>query len=124
MAFKKQDLINQSVEVIKQNDIIFIEELISYLPCSSKTFYNYELHNLQSIKEQIEKNRVMKKVELRAKWYKSENATLQIALYKLLATTEEYSKLTNSYSNQQNEFAEPPNIIINLQGKELKDFIK
>lgn len=114
MAFKKEELINQSIEAIKSNEILFIEELVSYLPCSMKTFYNYKLQDLQDIKEQLERNRIMKKIGLREKWYNSENATLQIALYKLLANENEYNRLTNQSNETQSQIAEPPQIIIRL----------
>ena len=114
MAFKKEELINQSVEAIKNNEILFIEELVSYLPCSMKTFYNHKLQNLQVIKEEIEKKRIRKKVEIRKKWSKSKNATLQIALYKLLANENEYNRLTNQSIETEKSKVEPPTIYIKL----------
>ena len=112
MAFKKEELINQSIKAIKSNEILFIEELVSYLPCSMKTFYNYKLQDLQDIKEQLERNRILKKIELRNKWYYSENATLQIALYKLLANENEYKRLTNNHNETSSQVIEPIKIVI------------
>ncbi len=114
MAFKKEELVSQSIEAIKNNEILFIEELVSYLPCSMKTFYNYKLQDLQVVKEQLEKNRIMKKIELRNKWYNSENATLQITLYKLIANSEEYLRLTNQSIETEKSKVEPPTIIFKL----------
>jgi hypothetical protein len=47
--------------------------------------------------EQLETNRTELKVSMRSKWYKSDNATLQMALMKLLCTPEERKILSMNY---------------------------
>ena len=49
------------------------------------------------IKEELEKNRVAIKANLRKKWYDSDNATLQIALMKLISTDDERRKISNTF---------------------------
>jgi hypothetical protein len=93
MAYTTKELEKKCIEVIKKYDLFFIEDVIAYLPCSGKTFYNHKLHELQSIKDALAKVRVQKKVEMRSKWFKSENATLQMGLMKLLSTEKELKKL-------------------------------
>ena len=95
MAYKKSELESESLKVIKEHNLIFIQDVIDFLPCSSSTFYAQELEKSESIKKLLETNKVTMKVGLRKKWYDSDNPTTQIALYKLLATDEENEKITS-----------------------------
>jgi len=52
-----------------------------------------------NIKEAIKKNRVKTKNSLKAKWYRSDNATLQVALYKLISDDDERKKLSQTYND-------------------------
>ena len=97
MAYKTTDLIKKSLAAIEQRKLIFYDEIASYLPCSRATFYNHKLDKLDDIKDALEKNRDEIKSALRAKWYKSDNATLQIALMRLVCTDEERRKLAINY---------------------------
>lgn len=94
MAYKKADLEEQALKAIKDHNLMFVSDLMAYLPCSSKTFYNKGLQELQTIKEALEQNRIKTKNGLRAKWYNSDNATVQIALYKLISNDKEFGSLT------------------------------
>lgn len=94
MAYKKADLEKQALKAIKEHNLMFVCDLVAYLPCSSSTFYAKNLEKSEAIKEALEQNRIRTKNGLRAKWYKSENATVQIALYKLLANPQEFASLT------------------------------
>lgn len=96
MAYKKADLEKQALAAIKEHNLMFVTDVPAYLPCSTKTFYNYSLQELQSIKEALEANRIKTKNGLRAKWYKSNNATTQIALYKLIGNEDEAHRLNGS----------------------------
>ena len=51
---------------------------------------------MDSIKDIINKNRVEIKTAMRSKWFKSDNATLQVALMKLICTDEEAHRLNGS----------------------------
>lgn len=95
MAYKKSELESESLKVIKEHNLIFIQDVIDFLPCSSSTFYAQELEKSESIKKLLGTNKVTMKVGLRRKWYESDNPTTQIALYKLLATDEENEKITS-----------------------------
>lgn len=96
MAYSKTKLEKQAIDAITKHKLVFSDEVIAYLPCSQKTYYNYGLHELQSIKGELEKNRIQIKGGLRQKWYKSDNATAQIALYKLIGTEDESDRLNGS----------------------------
>lgn len=96
MAHKKEDLINESVTAIKKYKLFFIEDVVAYISCSKKTFYNHKLHELPLIKDSLNKNRIEIKVSMRNKWYNSESATLQIALMKLISSDDEAHRLNGS----------------------------
>jgi len=103
MAYKKEDLIKQALQAIKEHKLIFIEEVVSFLPCSVATFYNYKLEELETIKSEIQANKINIKTKLRTRWQDVDNSALNIALYKLCATKEELSIL----SVQQQKDKEP-----------------
>jgi len=97
MAYDNEELEKLAIKAIQKHKLIFIQEVVHFLPCSSATFYNKELEKLESIKKAIEENKISMKGGLRDKWYEAGNATTEIALYKLCATPEELEKL-----NKQN----------------------
>ena len=96
MAYKKAEMIKQCLKVIKEHNLKFIEEIICFVPFSSKTFYNHELQEVQDIKSAIESSKVKTKVKLRNQWEDSDNGMLQVALYKIIGTDEEYKRLANA----------------------------
>ena len=93
MAYKKADMIKQSLEAIKENDLVFVDEIIAFVPFSKATFYNHDLDKLDSIKKALEDNRIKIKAGLRKEWRTSKHPVLQIALYRLLADEDEYDRL-------------------------------
>jgi hypothetical protein len=99
MAYNKKKIFNQAKEAIEKNKLFFIEDIVAFLPCSRSTFYDFfpdKSDELDTLKELLEQNRVEIKVSMRSKWYKSENATLQLALMKLIGTDEEAHRLNGS----------------------------
>lgn len=105
MAYNKADIFKQALEVIPKHKLFFIEDIVSYLPCSKPTFYDFfppDSNELNALKELLEKNRVELKVSMRSKWYKSNSPALQMALMKLIATPEELKKLSMQYQESEN----------------------
>lgn len=92
--YDKEILEQQIVDVINREELTFFTEISLYIPASERTLYNKDLQELQSIKDALEKNRLKHKQTMRKKWRDSDNATLQISAYKLLADDEELKKLT------------------------------
>jgi len=103
MAYKKEDLEKQALAAIEKHNLMFVSDVTAYLPCSSSTFYAKNLEKSEAIKESLEQNRIKTKNGMRAKWYKSESATLQIALYKLIGTDEEAHRLNGSRQEIKHE---------------------
>ena len=93
MAYDANELEKKAIEAIKKNKLIFLEEVISYLPCNRGTFYLNNLNKLDSILELLEENKIEEKVKLRKKWRGTDNAALNLALYKLCSSDEEQAKL-------------------------------
>lgn len=98
MAYDKNELELKSLNIIEEKEIVFLDDLTTYLPCTRGTFYNLELNKLETIKDALETNKIRTKEKLRSKWLKSDNPTLQIALYKLLSNEMEYDKLANKFT--------------------------
>jgi hypothetical protein len=123
MAYDKKELEKLALKSIKEHKLIDIEQIVSFMPCSSKTFYNHELPKLQTIKEAVIKSKIENKNKLFKKWIDSENATLQIAAYKLMADDNELNKLTSSrfdHASKDGSMTPQTNIITTLTPDEFK----
>lgn len=96
MALKKAKLEELALKAINDHDLVFITEIVAYLPCNRSTFYSKGLDKSDTIKEALENKRIEVKSDLRSQWRRSENATTQIALYKLLGTEDEAHRLNGS----------------------------
>src|SRR5699024_9234600 len=99
--YDTEELKKRSLEVVEKNDLVFLADVISFLPCSKQTFYNHDLDEFDKLKEIIENNRISKKRELRKKWFDSKNATLQLALMKLLTNRDELNRLNNNKDDEK-----------------------
>ncbi|MCP4274161.1 MAG: hypothetical protein GY781_19740 [Gammaproteobacteria bacterium] len=99
MAYKKAELERMALEAIEKHELVYNYEVASFLPCSEATFYNWKLEKLESIKTALVKNKISIKSEMRSNWRKSDNATLQMGLMKLLGTEEERDALNGKPVN-------------------------
>ena len=100
MAYKTHELEQKALEVIQKNMLVFISDVCSFMNLSKQTFYDHKLDQLDSIKEALEKNKSTLKAGLRKKWYESDNATVQIALYKLIGSDEESDRINSQKVKQ------------------------
>jgi len=100
MAYGYEGLEKWAVESIEKYNLVFMYQVVAFLPCSLSTFYAKGLEKSESIKGALNENRIKTKQSLMQKWYKSKNATLQMGLFKLLATPEERKALSLSYIDQ------------------------
>lgn len=106
-------LVATCLSVIQEKQIVFISDLVAFLPFNRATFYNHGLDKLDTLKEAIEKNKINTKHELRRDWKTNKAPVLQIALYKLLATQEERQAL-NGQSNQADDKKEIGENLLNV----------
>ena len=105
MAYKTEDLLKTAKEAIIKNRLIFIEDIIAFLPCHKSTFYEHfpnESDNYKTMFDMLETNRTTLKVSMRSKWYTSNAPALQMALMKLIATPEELKKLSMQFIESEN----------------------
>lgn len=102
MGYNKADLIRLSLEAIEKNNLMFQSDILAYVPFSEKTFYNQKLQEVQPIKRALEDNRIKTKNSLKAKWYLSDNPTVQIALFKLIGSEDEVHRLSGTKHEQTN----------------------
>jgi hypothetical protein len=103
--YKTEDLLNTAIEAIKKNRLIFIEDIIAFLPCHKSTFYEHfpnESDNYKKMFDMLETNRTTLKVSMRSKWFMSNAPALQMALMKLIATPEELKKLSMTFVESEN----------------------
>jgi hypothetical protein len=101
MAYDKNKIFEQSKELIVKNRLFFIEDIVSLLPISKPTFYEYfplESNELNELKGLLDEVKTELKVSMRSKWYKSEAPALQIALMRLISTGEELRKLSMTHN--------------------------
>ena len=98
MAKKKEIYENEITECIKKNRIMFISHIFGYYTDIRRSqFYNLELDKSNMIKDAIAENRSKACGYMVNKWIASDNATLQIAGYRLVATEEERMALNQEY---------------------------
>lgn len=99
MAYNKVKIFNQAKKEITEKKLIWIEEVVSFLPLNKTTFYDFfklDSNELNELKALIEDNRTNLKAALRKKWFQSDAPALQMGLYKLLGSTDEAHRLNGS----------------------------
>jgi hypothetical protein len=118
--YNKQKIFEQAKEAITKNNLFFIEDIVAFLPCTKSTFYEYfpnESEESDALKSMLDINKVKTKSAMRAKWFKDDNPTLQIALYKSICTPEERQMLNQQYidhTTKGNEINRPRIVFENL----------
>ena len=104
MAYDKKKILKDALELIEKHHLVFIDDVVGLLPISKPTFYSFfsiDSDELNNIKSLLDKNRISMKSNMRKKWYQSENATLQVALMKLIATDDEAARLSGTPREQK-----------------------
>ena len=105
MPYNTEILREKAIKAIKDNDLIFVEDICAYIGISKPCFYDhfklntdyfYELSSL------LEENKIRLKTSIRKKWFDSDRDTGLMALYKLCSTPEEHKKLQQTYSENKN----------------------
>lgn len=106
MAYNTEELYNLAIGYIESKNLFFVADVIALLGISEATFYDHfpvKSKELRYFKELLRLNKVEEKVSMRKKWSDSENASLQMGLYKLIGTDEERRRLNSSYIDQKTE---------------------
>lgn len=100
MEDRSKEYESELLVVIDDKEIAFLDHAFAFTTFSKGTAYNHKLHELDTIKEALGKNRVSGKQYMLSKWIKSDNPTLQLAAYRLLSDPEEHKLLNQSYIQQ------------------------
>ena len=101
---KQKKYEKELIEFIKKHKFMKWSHIVwKSAPFSKRTAYNFDLHNLQTIKDAFEINRSAGMNYLLQKWIVSDNATLQIAAMRIIADTETHQKLNQSYVDHTSE---------------------
>ena len=120
MAYDKKKIFEQAKEVITKHKLFFIEDVVAFLPITKKTYYEWWPvggDESDQLKELLDENKTTLKVSMRKKWFDSDNATLQMALMKLISTPEELRKLSMNHI-EQNVSAKVETKLIRPDGSE------
>ena len=102
MPYDTKVLKQKAIEVIKKNKLIFIEDVCAMIGIAKSTYYDHFKENSDDSNELntlLNENKISLKVSLRKKWFDSDNATTQMALYKLCSTPEEHKMLQQNYTD-------------------------
>ena len=102
MAYNTEILKAKAIEAIKKNKLIFIEDICAMIGISKPAFYDHfkiDSDDYNELSHLLDENKISLKVALRKKWFDSDNATTQMALYKLCSTNEEHKKLQQNYTD-------------------------
>jgi len=124
MAYDRNKIYQQALDLIEKKKLFFIEDVVCLLPISKPTFYDYfqiDSNELNTIKEVLEKNKIEIKNGLRNKWYNGNNPLTQMALYKLIGTEEEYHRIASTKTENKNINIERPifnGLDINVKNEE------
>lgn len=123
--YDKDKIFEQAKQVATDKKLLSVTDIVDFLPLARSHFYNYfpdgspELEELRKI---LDGNKIAIKTSLRAKWYNSDNATLQMALYRLAASPEEHRALNQHYIDHTSKGNEVYNKVIDLSS--VMDFDK
>ena len=124
MAYNRVKIYEQAIELIEKKKLFFIEDVVTLLPISKKTFYEWfpiDSDECNPIKEGLDINKSDMKNGLRNKWYNGNNPLTQMALYKLIGTEEEYHRIASTKTENKNINIEKPifnGLDLNVKNKE------
>ena len=102
MAYDTQELLKKAVKAIPKEGYYFFEDVYVHLGISVSTFYEHfpkDSKDYKQIADLLQQNAVNTKHKMRNKWYKSDNATLQVALMKMIGSDEDRKRLTKTHQD-------------------------
>jgi len=107
MAYDREKIFALALETIPQEQCVTISELMVCLPISHQTFYDWGFDKSDELKKLIEAEKIKIKKHMRRNWRNSDNATLQIAEFKLISTDSELERLNTQKVNQSVTYTKP-----------------
>ena len=58
MAYKKQELIDICVEIIENNNLIWMTDIFKYLACSRSEFYELGIYKADIVVDTLQQNKI------------------------------------------------------------------
>jgi hypothetical protein len=96
MAYDKNKMIKECLTLIEIYNLVFLEDIYPLSTFSRQTFYNQKLDKVDDIKKALDKNKIALKSGLRKRWWEKSNPITDLALYKLIGTSDERDALNNA----------------------------
>ena len=99
MEARKAEIYKQAIEMAEKKKCFFIDQLVSFFFFFITSFYEYfpiDSVRMNTINCILDKTKVAVKSVMYNKRFKSDNATLQIALMKLIASEDEAHRLNGT----------------------------
>jgi hypothetical protein len=124
VAYNKNEILQKALSAIDNEECVTIEEVLLFLPIATSTFYAWEMEKSEDLKDALNAMKVKLKKKMRRNWRDSDNATLQIAEFKLISSDEERDKLNTHKVQQDNthSFKDKPTInLILADGSKAND---
>jgi hypothetical protein len=110
MAYDTQKLFKKALIDIGKYKCVFYDDVAAFLGIAISTFYEHfpkESKEYKEISLALDENKAKIKTGLRTKWYQGDNATSQIALYKIIGTEDEAHRLNGSKQVLQGDSENP-----------------
>jgi hypothetical protein len=104
MAYNKEDLYNEVIEAIKTNKLKHFNYIERFINATMPTLYDHfpvDSNEFKTIKRELGINRIASKLKMVNKWEDSENPTLQIAAFKLIANEDEQQALSTNWQKSE-----------------------
>lgn len=101
MAYNKDTVYADVIEAIRFNKLKHFDYIEGFVEPCTKTLYEIfpmESDESHAIKRELSLNKINSKTKMVNRWEESENATLQIAAFKLIATDEERESLSTNWT--------------------------
>jgi len=111
MAYNKEKEFEKALKIAKDKKCYFIEQVVSFMPIAKKTFYEWfpiDSDESNAIKEILDLNKINTKSKMYDKWFESDNATLQLAFFKLIGDDNERKALSTNWNEHSGEFKIKP----------------
>lgn len=100
MAYNTQELKQQILEAIQQYNLFFFEDVYVNASISSYTFYEHfpkDSNDYKDIRAALTANKIKTKQAMRKKWFDNDNATLQVALMKIIGNDRDRKRLNQTH---------------------------
>jgi len=122
MAYDKKLIYEEVIKAIQYNKLKHFDYIEGFVEPTTPTLYVFfppESEEFNAIKKELGINKISSKTKMINKWEESENATLQIAAFKLIATDEERQSLSTNYQKTEHSGEVKVNDLSSMTTEEL-----